>query len=127
MTARVIGDLNADILAIVEAEDRPALRRFNDELLARRYAHVMLVDGNDERGIDVGSRSPRSAPRSTPSTHMFRDVLLDGQAAVHLHGKGRKQRAIPLWNMASCLTLCLDDDPAVFGPEFVSQTGDVDT
>ena len=54
MTARVIGDLDADILAIVEAEDRPALRRFNDELLARRYAHVMLVDGNDERGIDVG-------------------------------------------------------------------------
>lgn len=25
------------------------------------------------------------------------DVLLDRQAAVHLHGKGRKQRAIPLW------------------------------
>ena len=54
MTARVIGDLDADILAIVEAEDRPALRRLNDELLAGRYAHVMLVDGNDERGIDVG-------------------------------------------------------------------------
>lgn len=26
-----------------------------------------------------------------------RDVLLDRQTAVHLHGKGRKQRAIPLW------------------------------
>jgi len=26
-----------------------------------------------------------------------RDVLLDRQAAVHLHGKGRKQRVIPLW------------------------------
>jgi integrase/recombinase XerD len=26
-----------------------------------------------------------------------RDVLLDRQAAVHLHGKGRKERAIPLW------------------------------
>ena len=25
------------------------------------------------------------------------DVLLDRQAAVHLHGKGRKQRVIPLW------------------------------
>ena len=24
-------------------------------------------------------------------------MLLDRQAAVHLHGKGRKQRAIPLW------------------------------
>lgn len=25
------------------------------------------------------------------------DILLDRQTAVHLHGKGRKQRAIPLW------------------------------
>jgi integrase/recombinase XerD len=26
-----------------------------------------------------------------------RDVLLDRQTAVHLHGKSRKERAIPLW------------------------------
>ena len=26
-----------------------------------------------------------------------RDVLLDRQSALHLHGKGRKQRVIPLW------------------------------
>jgi site-specific recombinase XerD len=26
------------------------------------------------------------------------DVILDGGACVHLHGKGRKQRAIPLWH-----------------------------
>src|SRR5450759_4375662 len=25
------------------------------------------------------------------------DVVLDGPAFVHLHGKGRKQRAVPLW------------------------------
>jgi site-specific recombinase XerD len=25
------------------------------------------------------------------------DVVLDGTACVHLHGKGRKQRAVPLW------------------------------
>ena len=54
MTARVITDVNADIIGIVEAEDRPSLVRFNDELLGGRYQHVMLVDGNDERGIDVG-------------------------------------------------------------------------
>lgn len=53
-TARVIQDVNADILGIVEAEDRPSLVRFNDELLGGQYAHAMLVDGNDERGIDVG-------------------------------------------------------------------------
>ena len=25
------------------------------------------------------------------------DVVLDGAACVHLHGKGRKQRSVPLW------------------------------
>ena len=25
------------------------------------------------------------------------DVVVDGPACVHLHGKGRKQRSVPLW------------------------------
>lgn len=54
MTARVIQEVNADILGIIEAEDRPSLVRFNEELLNGQYSHAMLVDGNDERGIDVG-------------------------------------------------------------------------
>lgn len=54
MTAKVILELEADIMGVVEAEDRPALARFNRELLGGRYRHVMLVDGNDDRGIDVG-------------------------------------------------------------------------
>ena len=54
MTAKVITDLAADVLCVVEAEDRPSLVRFNDELLDGRYGHGMLVDGNDLRGIDVG-------------------------------------------------------------------------
>ncbi|MBI4782937.1 MAG: endonuclease/exonuclease/phosphatase family protein [Oscillatoriophycideae cyanobacterium NC_groundwater_1537_Pr4_S-0.65um_50_18] len=57
MTARVIQDVNADILAVVEAENRIALEHFNDQLLkpiAADYRETMLIDGNDERGIDVG-------------------------------------------------------------------------
>jgi endonuclease/exonuclease/phosphatase family metal-dependent hydrolase len=54
MTARVIRDVGADIIGIVEAEDRSSLVWFNKELLGGLYRHVMLVDGNDERGIDVG-------------------------------------------------------------------------
>jgi hypothetical protein len=54
MTAKVIGELGADVLCVVEAEDRPSLVRFNTELLGGRYGHGMLVDGNDPRGIDVG-------------------------------------------------------------------------
>ncbi|MGB3442720.1 MAG: endonuclease/exonuclease/phosphatase family protein [Actinophytocola sp.] len=53
-TARVIADVDADVLALVEVEDRPSLVRLNNELLGGRYEHVMLVDGNDDRGIDVG-------------------------------------------------------------------------
>jgi len=53
-TARVIADIDADVIAIIEAEDRPSLVRLNKELLGNRYEHVMLVDGNDDRGIDVG-------------------------------------------------------------------------
>lgn len=54
MTANVILEINADIIGIVEADDRPSLVQFNKEALANLYGHVMLIDGNDKRGIDVG-------------------------------------------------------------------------
>jgi hypothetical protein len=41
MTAKVINEVAADVLCVVEAEDRPSLVRFN----ADRYAHRMLGDG----------------------------------------------------------------------------------
>jgi hypothetical protein len=54
ITARVIDDVAADVICVVEAENRPSLYRFNDERLLNPYEHVMLIDGNDTRGIDVG-------------------------------------------------------------------------
>lgn len=57
-TARVIREVDADVLGVVEAESRPALVRFCNDVLpaveAMPYDHIMLIDGNDERGIDVG-------------------------------------------------------------------------
>ena len=57
MTAKVIHEVGADIIGLVEAESRPALVRFHDDLLSlmhgTSYQHIMLIDGNDERGIDV--------------------------------------------------------------------------
>lgn len=57
-TARVMSDVQADILAVVEAESRPALAAFNEEIVlamgGQPYRQVMVIDGNDERGIDVG-------------------------------------------------------------------------
>lgn len=57
-TAQVVADLEPDVLGVVEAEDRQALQRFSSTLLEPlagwEFDHIMLVDGNDERGIDVG-------------------------------------------------------------------------
>jgi endonuclease/exonuclease/phosphatase family metal-dependent hydrolase len=66
MTAKVIQTLGADIVGVVEAESRPSLVRFQDDvirrILSRRgtptigprlFDHIMLIDGNDDRGIDV--------------------------------------------------------------------------
>jgi endonuclease/exonuclease/phosphatase family metal-dependent hydrolase len=54
MTAAVITEVDANVLCVVEAEDRPSLVRMNIELLHDQYGHIMLVDGNDPRGIDIG-------------------------------------------------------------------------
>jgi endonuclease/exonuclease/phosphatase family metal-dependent hydrolase len=57
-TARIVKEIDADILCVVEADNRIALTRFNKTVLkgvgGTPYEHVMLIDGNDERGIDVG-------------------------------------------------------------------------
>jgi endonuclease/exonuclease/phosphatase family metal-dependent hydrolase len=57
-TAQVIKDLAPDVLATVEVEDRLTLKGFSDVLLpavgGTPYGHVMVIDGNDDRGIDVG-------------------------------------------------------------------------
>lgn len=56
-TARVIEAVRPDILCMVEVEDRIALERFNGDAihpLGFAFAHNLLVDGNDPRGIDVG-------------------------------------------------------------------------
>lgn len=57
-TARAIIALDADLLGVVEAENRPSLKAFNDGVIGALggtpYHGVMVIDGNDARGIDVG-------------------------------------------------------------------------
>ncbi len=83
-TAMVVRDVAADVLGVVEAEDRTTLQRFNEQLLAdvggTPYEQVMLVDGNDDRGIDVGIfvRAPLSIEHIR--THVF-DVDDDGSCS----------------------------------------------
>jgi endonuclease/exonuclease/phosphatase family metal-dependent hydrolase len=75
-TARVIREVGADIVGIVEAEDRLTLSRFTDSLLLDTatadplYPHVMLIDGNDPRGIDVGVLAAAPYPVTTMRSHI---------------------------------------------------------
>lgn len=73
-TARVMIDIKADVLAVVEAESRPVLSAFNSEILlalgGTPFRHVMVIDGNDERGIDVGLMSRNGFPIGAMRSHV---------------------------------------------------------
>jgi endonuclease/exonuclease/phosphatase family metal-dependent hydrolase len=74
-TAMVIRDVGADVMGVVEAESRPTLKLFTEALLARvegtPYEQVMLVDGNDQRGIDVGILARRRYPLAEIRSHIY--------------------------------------------------------
>lgn len=74
-TAMVIRDVGADVLGVVEADSRPVLKMFSDSLLtsvgADPYEQVMLIDGNDDRGIDVGVLVRGRYPIEHIRTHVF--------------------------------------------------------
>ncbi len=81
-TGRVIRDLDADVFAVVEAEDRITLRTFSATILkkvnGKAFAGVMLIDGNDDRGIDVGIMTKEGYTIDLMRTHIF-DLNADGE------------------------------------------------
>ncbi|MFB9464312.1 endonuclease/exonuclease/phosphatase family protein [Streptomyces cinereospinus] len=112
-TGRVVSEVDADILLLVEVEDRLTLERFNTQVLAgalgrRPYPYNMLVDGNDGRGIDVAllSRHPITSVRphvfdpdpERPGEHLFSrdcpefEIQLNGTPLVLL-GNHLKSKA----------------------------------
>jgi endonuclease/exonuclease/phosphatase family metal-dependent hydrolase len=81
-TGRVIRDVDADIIAVIEAEHRIALKQFSDYVLAKvggkSYPHVMLIDGNDDRGIDVGLMTKAGYTIGNMRSHIH-DLAENGQ------------------------------------------------
>jgi endonuclease/exonuclease/phosphatase family metal-dependent hydrolase len=53
-TAQAILDANPDVLAIQEVENLYTLRIFNNQYLDNYFNKMLLIDGDDPRGIDVG-------------------------------------------------------------------------
>lgn len=85
-TARVISDVDADLICLIEVEDRPALQKFHDQVLNAQflepagkapYPHVLLIDGNDSRGIDVAVLS--RLPVRFLGTHIHERTEYDGR------------------------------------------------
>lgn len=73
-TARVIREVRPDVLCVIEAEDRPALKRFNETMIPEvggtPFDHVRLFDGNDYRGIDVAIMAREPAQIVDIVTHV---------------------------------------------------------
>lgn len=54
-TAAAIKATNADVIALQEVENLPALRQFRNRYLKKQgYNEMIVIDGNDPRFIDVG-------------------------------------------------------------------------
>ena len=81
-TGRVINAVGADVLCVVEVEDRIAVNRFNNSVIPKvdgqKYGHTMVIDGNDDRGIDVGIMTKPSFNIKSIGTHVD-DVDQEGQ------------------------------------------------
>ena len=82
-TARVIAEANVDVLALVEVESRPVMLEFHDYIYqpvtADQYGPMMLIDGNDARGIDVGLMLRPGYRVASMLSHVD-DRMPDGQA-----------------------------------------------
>lgn len=68
--AKVIRRVDADVIGLCEIENRHVLERFNLQFLGGKYPYAVLLEGNDERGIDVGllSKHPVGALRTNVFT-----------------------------------------------------------
>ncbi len=74
-TAMVMRDVGAQVLGAVEAESRELLAAFSDSLLPSigwsPYEQVLLIDGNDDRGIDVGVLTRDGHTITNIRTHIY--------------------------------------------------------
>jgi endonuclease/exonuclease/phosphatase family metal-dependent hydrolase len=104
LIAARIKRMNLDVLAVQEVEDIDTLREFNRTQLGGMYPHVLLIEGNDPRMIDVGllSRYPiggltswqRATHPAAPDQLVFSRDLIE----VEIWNKQRSTRLFTLYN-----------------------------
>jgi site-specific recombinase XerD len=106
--------------------DRPVLAYLTREQIAAILAAPDRGTWSGRRDAVLLATAYNTGARVSELTGLrVRDVLLDRQTAVHLHGKGRKQRVIPLWkSTAAELRTWLDKiSPAPEAPVFPNRSG----
>jgi len=106
--------------------DRPVLGYLTREQIAAILAAPDRGTWSGGRDAVLLATAYNTGARVSELTGLrVRDVLLDRQTAVHLHGKGRKQRVIPLWkSTAAELRTWLDKiSPAPEAPVFPNRSG----
>ncbi|WP_321421758.1 endonuclease/exonuclease/phosphatase family protein [uncultured Methanobacterium sp.] len=72
ITAEVISDVNADVIALMEVENITILDRFTSKYMKNvGYTESILIDSHDPRGIDVGllSKHPIISVRTHRNDH----------------------------------------------------------
>lgn len=68
----------ADVIALQEVENLQILKTFRDQHgLAKAYPHLLLLEGNDKRGIDVALMSRH--PIQNPVSHKDTTFKVEGQ------------------------------------------------
>jgi len=119
--------LTGRVLAIpAKRFDRPVLGYLSREQIAAILAAPDRRTWSGHRDAVLLATTYNTGARVSEITDLrVRDVLLDRQTAVHLHGKGRKQRVIPLWkNTATELRAWLGKvNDAPQAPVFPNRSG----
>lgn len=78
--------------------DRPVLSHLSREQVAAILAAPDRTTWSGQRDAVLLAVAYNTGARVSELTALqVRDALVDRQAALHLHGKGRKERVIPLW------------------------------
>lgn len=73
---RIILENDLDVVTLAEVENIAALRDFNERFLDGKYA-VHLIEGNDERGIDVAFLVKKDLPLSVEQRSHKEETWLD--------------------------------------------------
>jgi endonuclease/exonuclease/phosphatase family metal-dependent hydrolase len=107
--ARVIADVNPDVLILQEIEDRASLAEFNQEFLPRfhckSFEQTFVVQGNDKRGQEIGILTRNGFEIRSVRSHSY-DLNFLGQLVFNkdfIEYEIRTPKGNSLWILATHL------------------------